>query len=258
MSAAELDPLAIALAVAGSIVAGFINTLAGNGSAITLTVLTELLGLPPLVANGTNRVGALAASATSTLTYLRAGRLDWRRGLLLLLPVGLGGVLGGVYATQVSNAQFRSVFQWMLLALLVVVLVKPKRWLSDTAAHRRWPAALLVAVGVAVGFYGGFIQMGFGPLFLAFAVLGAGFPLAEANAYKVAVVALYTPILLVAFALSGQVHWLIGTVMAVGQAGAAYYTTRFAVGSPRVGQVAYVVLVVVVAAAALRVVLTAQ
>jgi uncharacterized membrane protein YfcA len=46
-----------AIAIIGSAVAGSINTLAGNGSAITLTILTELLGLPGNMANGTNRVG---------------------------------------------------------------------------------------------------------------------------------------------------------------------------------------------------------
>ena len=252
MSVAELGWGAIALAVAGSVVAGFINTLAGNGSAITLTVLTELLGLPPLVANGTNRVGALAAATTSTLTYWRGGKLDWRAGARLLVPVGIGGIAGGLLATQVSNAAFRAVFQYMLVVLLVVVLLKPKRWLARAPSASTWPPLAVAIVGVLVGAYGGFIQMGFGPLFLAFAVFGAGLPLAEANVYKVTVVAVYTPVLLFAFALSGQLHWAIGILMAVGQAAAAFATTRFAIDSPRVGQVAYVVLIVVVVGAVLR------
>ena len=256
MSVAELSWGVLALAVGGSVVAGFINTLAGNGSAITLTVLTELLGLPPLVANGTNRVGALAASATSTATYARAGKLDWRRGARLMAPVVVGALAGGIAATQVSNEAFRGVFRWLLVALVVVVLVRPGRWLADAPAGRSWPRALVLVAGLAVGFYGGFIQMGFGPLFLAFAVLGAGYPLAEANAYKVAVVAAYTPVLLAAFAWAGQVDWRLGLLMAGGQAGAAFLTTRFAVASPLVGRVAYVTLVVVVVAAALRVLLT--
>ena len=38
------------LASSGAFLGGALNTLAGNGSAITLTLLTELLGLPPNVA----------------------------------------------------------------------------------------------------------------------------------------------------------------------------------------------------------------
>ena len=252
MPVAELSAGALALAVAGSVVAGFVNTLAGNGSAITLTVLTELLGLPPLVANGTNRVGALAAAGTSAVTYARAGKVDWRRGRLLLLAVGLGALAGGIASTQVSNAAFRAVFRWMLVVILALVFVKPKSWLASRPAGATWPRWGLAVAGAAVGFYGGFIQMGFGPLFLALAVLGAGLPLAEANVYKVAVVALYTPVLLVAYALAGQVDWAFGALMAAGQAGAAFATTRFAVRSPRAGRVAYGVLVVVVVGAVWR------
>jgi uncharacterized membrane protein YfcA len=50
------------IAFAGAFLAGIINALAGNGSVITLTVLTELMGLPGIVANGTNRVGVLMNS----------------------------------------------------------------------------------------------------------------------------------------------------------------------------------------------------
>lgn len=256
MSVADLEPATVALALLGALVAGFVNTLAGNGSAITLTVLTELLGLPPLVANGTNRVGALAASATSTLTYWRSGRIAWRRGARLLVPVAVGAVVGGLYSTQVSNAEFRTVFRWMLVLILALVFVNPKRWLAAGPPASTWPAWAVVAAAGAVGFYGGFIQMGFGPLFLALAVLGAGIPLAEANVYKVVVVTVYTPVLLVAYALAGQVDWSLGFLMASGQALAAYGTTRFAVRSPRAGQVAYVVLVVVVVAAVGRTFLT--
>ena len=256
MSVEELGGAAIAIAVAGSMVAGFINTLAGNGSAITLTVLTEVLGLPPLVANGTNRVGALAASATSSLTYLRDGGIDWRRGRTLLTAVVLGALTGGIYSTQVSNAEFRAVFRWMLLVILALVFVRPKSWLARAPQARAWPGAALALAGLAVGFYGGFIQMGFGPLFLALAVLGGGMTLAQANVYKVVVVAVYTPVLLLAYAYAGQVHWGFGVLMAIGQAAAAWLTTRFAIRSPRAGAVAYVTLVVVVVLAAGRMFLT--
>ena len=50
------------IAILGGAFAGVINTLAGNGSAITLTILTELIGLPGNLANGTNRVGIFTQS----------------------------------------------------------------------------------------------------------------------------------------------------------------------------------------------------
>ena len=53
----ELEVYHYVIAIVGGLFAGILNTLAGNGSAITLTILTELLQLPGNLANGTNRVG---------------------------------------------------------------------------------------------------------------------------------------------------------------------------------------------------------
>lgn len=61
----QMDWLQITIAITGGLFAGIINTLAGNGSAITLTILTEVLGLPGNVANGTNRIGILAQGMAS-------------------------------------------------------------------------------------------------------------------------------------------------------------------------------------------------
>jgi hypothetical protein len=48
--------------------AGIINTLAGGGSLFTLPVLI-FLGLPPSVANGTNRIAIVVQSLGGTLGY---------------------------------------------------------------------------------------------------------------------------------------------------------------------------------------------
>ena len=68
------------IAILGGLAAGFINTVAGNGSAITLPLLIWL-GLPPSVANGTNRVGVLFQSAVGTTQFHRKGVMDWRSGV---------------------------------------------------------------------------------------------------------------------------------------------------------------------------------
>ncbi len=251
-SVADLDWSIIVLSVLGAAAAGFVNTLAGNGSAITLSVLTEAVGLPATLANGTNRVGTFAQSAMSTFEFWRSGRMPWRKGAILLLPVVMGALLGGYVSSQVSNAAFTQVFRWMLLFILGVVLVKPKRWLSGGTRERNWPAAVIIVVGLLVGFYGGFIQMGYGALFLALAVLGGGFSIMEANALKAAAVAIYTVPLLFNFVIEDQIDWSVGLLMSVGQGGAAYFTTRFAVRSPWASQAAYVLLVVVVVAVVAR------
>ncbi len=255
MSVATLTPELLLLCLAGAALAGFINTLAGNGSSITLSVLTEAIGMPPLIANGTNRLGVLAQSVTSTWTYYRAGKLRWRQHLLLFGVVVAGALVGAYTASIVSNTAFRSIFGITLLLTLGLVFVKPSKWIGSGEVRETWPALLLLPVAFVCGFYGGFIQMGFGPLFLAMAVFGAGMSLSEANTLKVLIVTLYTVPVIAVFVWQGQVHWGYGILLSVGQAVSAYFTTRFAANSPLAGKVAYVVLIAVVLFAAGRMLL---
>jgi uncharacterized membrane protein YfcA len=53
------------------LVAGFINTLAGSGSLLSLPMLI-LLGLPANVANGTNRVGVTMQNIVAVATFCRS------------------------------------------------------------------------------------------------------------------------------------------------------------------------------------------
>ncbi|MCJ7780485.1 MAG: sulfite exporter TauE/SafE family protein, partial [Acidimicrobiia bacterium] len=49
--------------VAAGAAAGFINALAGGGSAITIPILTEMVGIN--TANGTNRIAIFLANLTA-------------------------------------------------------------------------------------------------------------------------------------------------------------------------------------------------
>ena len=75
------------------LVAGTINMIAGGGSMITLPVLI-LLGLPPNVANGTNRVVILVQNTGATWSFHRLGLVSvpWLR--LALAPALVGVALG--------------------------------------------------------------------------------------------------------------------------------------------------------------------
>lgn len=253
MSIEELSIEYILIAVLGAALAGFINTLAGNGSAITLTILTELLGLPPVVANGTNRVGILAQSATSFWVYFKDGfikNLPWKN---ILIPSILGAFTGGGISMFISNAAFKTVFRWMLPIMLLVVILKPKKWLKSSSSNRIWPTAILALVSFIAGIYGGFIQMGFGPIFLAINVFGAGYDLRQANIYKIVLVAIYTPVLVFFFAKSNLIVWSIGLMMAFGQAASAYLTSYYFTRYEPMVKVAYYVLIFVIIAAILKV-----
>ena len=234
------------IAIVGGAFAGMLNTLAGNGSAVTLTILTEVLLLPGNLANGTNRVGVLIQSIASTSAFYRNGKLNLKAGWFYIIPVVIGAVGGILLANWVSNEQFRQVYRFLMLAMLLLVLTRPSRWLSkgqEAEGQKHW---YLVPVFVLLGVYGGFIQMGMGVFFLAAMVLGAQYNIIMANGIKLFVIGLYTLGALFVFWWNGLVDWRIGALLAVGQASGGWLTAHYATKYEGTEIWAYRVLVVVI------------
>ena len=233
------------IAIFGAMLAGGINTLAGNGSAITLTILTEVLGLPPNVANGTNRIGVFTQCAATSWVFHKNGKLNVARNKKYIIPIFIGAIAGGILAVNVSNEAFKAVFKFMMVFMLLAILVRPKRWLRETDLEFKPKWFIYFPLLFALGFYGGFIQMGMGVFFLIIMVLGMRFNIIESNALKGFVIGLYTIFLIALFHYQGLIDWKLGGVMAVGQTVGGYLTARFATKNARADKIAYYVLITV-------------
>jgi len=240
------------IAIVGGGIAGVINTLAGNGSAITLTILTEVLGLPPNVANGTNRVGICSQSLVGSWVFYKNGKLDLERSWVYGIPTIIGAVFGVLMAVWVSNEQFKQVFSFMLVAMFLVILVKPKRWLRETDLSIKRNYFLIIPAFLAIGFYGGFIQMGMGIFFLAVMVLGARHSMTDANAVKSFVIMAYTIVVIAIFQWKGLIDWKMGALMAVGQTTGGWWAANFASRYEQANLWAYRLLVVIVVVAIIK------
>lgn len=240
------------LAALGGAIAGSINVLAGNGSALTLTILTELIGLPGNIANATNRIGVLAQSVASIGAYFRNGKLDLSRSWLLIGLMVAGSVFGVFTAVWVSNEQFIRIFRFLMVFMFFVILVKPERWLRDTDYSRKLPLWISIPFFLALGFYGGFIQMGSGIFFLVVMVLIARYSILESNVIKIAVTAIYTAVAVVIFQVQGMINWPIGLTVAVGQAIGGYAMAHFASNHPKASIVAHRLLIFAVVVSLLQ------
>src|SRR5262245_57760944 len=141
--------------------AGFINTLAGSGSLLTLPVLI-LLGLPANVANGTNRVGVLLQNVVAVATFRRHGALDAKGAWRLIVPAVAGSLVGAALAVDLDEALLRRIIAVLMLVMLGVMLLRPERWLAEHKRERAAPAWVEIPLFFAIGFHGGFIQVGVG------------------------------------------------------------------------------------------------
>ena len=236
------------LAVVVGFVAGFINTLAGNGSAITVPMLI-FLGLPADEANGTNRIGVVLSSMVSAATFRSKGLLEVRALGWALVPAAAGGVIGAYIASRIEAPHMEIVVIVAMLIMLVLIVARPGRWIKDAPnAHEHYRKPSTIAILFVNGVYGGFIQMGVGILLLGALVLKAGFSLVRANPIKVVTICAITMPALVVFLLAGQVRWEYGLLMASGQMTGAYLAARFAAEHPRANIWIHRLLIVMVVA----------
>ncbi|MAS51731.1 MAG: hypothetical protein CMD20_00870 [Flavobacteriales bacterium] len=202
----------ISLCILAGISAGIINTLAGSGSIITLSLLS-FLGLPVQIANGTNRIGLFFQSTTSSYTFYKQGELSLK-GKFWLLVFSVAGSVAGVFtASNLGGNEFEKIVGFIFCVLFFVVLFKPQKYIQSFTLVTKF---LPLIFGV-IGFYAGFIQAGAGVFMLAVlhAVWGKSFT--ELNPLKVFIILLINLIALIGYALADQVNWGFGISLGAGQ-----------------------------------------
>ena len=211
-----MDPTWVHLSLFTAGLAGsLLNVVAGGGSFLTLPILI-LTGLPPGVANGTNRVGILFQNAAAVWEFRRSGVDQSGWALTAGIPATLGAIAGSLIATRVSDDLFRATLSWLMIVMSLWIVWDPIGRRAAPAA--RGPASIgwgARAGFFAAGLYGGFVQAGVGFLLLAVSTL-AGFDLVRGNSLKVLCVLVGTPISLAIFAAGGQVSWIHGLSLGAG------------------------------------------
>lgn len=219
----------IILAVIGvGFIAGFINTLAGSGSLLTLPLLM-FLGLPANVANGTNRIAILLQNIVGVTSFKQQRVLSFKEGLMIGIPAAVGSIIGAQIAINLNDEIMSRTIGGLLVFMLFIIILKPGRWIKEKAGGTPVVRWFQIIIFFVIGIYGGFIQAGVGFFLLAGLVLGMGHELVKANALKVFIVFLYTPFALAIFILNDQVDYKLGLILAIGNMLGAFVGARVAV-----------------------------
>ncbi len=231
--------------ICGGILAGIINTLAGNGSVVTLTLCTELIGLSPSIANGTNRLGILTQSISGTWSLYKHKKLllegtSWSIGI-----VTLGALLGIWIAIQIQDDDFKVMYPWFLVFIFFVLILKPERWLKPQDKSNYRPPWYIWPIYFGIGIYGGLIQLGVGVFYLATSVMIARLPWLNANAGKIVVTGLFTVIAVIVFHANGLFHLHTAIFLAIGQTLGAWLGVKYLSHHVKAQQVSYYLLLLI-------------
>jgi hypothetical protein len=207
-----MDNLHLFFIFLAGIVVGFINVLAAGGSFLTLAVLIAF-GLPPTVANGTNRVGLLIQNSFASSKFYRLKILDYKFVFIIAPFAILGSFLGSYIATHISNELLKKIIAILMVVISLVTIYKPQKFIKKELSGRK--TAIMAIVFFFIGIYGGFIQAGVG-FFIIAASIWSGFSMVESNAVKVFVITLYTLLILPVFIYAHQVNFLVGVILGLG------------------------------------------
>ena len=158
---------------------------ASSSSVITLPLLI-VLGLPPAIANVTNRLPVLVGMASAVWSFQKSKAIPWRLCLRLLPVFVISALVGAQMAAKLPMERIRVLVHIAGVLALVLLLIKPQRWLRDGYPESTCqnPSLPLLALTAGIGLWTGLIVLYSGTCLLMSLVLVGGLGLQQASAVK--------------------------------------------------------------------------
>jgi uncharacterized membrane protein YfcA len=220
----------VLLIISVGFIAGFLNTIAGGGSLITLPILI-FLGLPPAVANGTNRIAIFSQNIFGVLGFKSKGVSDFPYSISLGISAFLGAIIGARIAIDIPGELFNKILAVLIVLIVLFPILKRKGKDPGTINERTGLKYRILGIFTFffIGIYGGFIQAGVGFIIIAALSIINRFSLVKTNSIKVFVVLIYTISALFIFIIEGKIHWGYGLTLAVGNSSGSWIASRLSV-----------------------------
>src|SRR5699024_10746093 len=200
-------PMLLWLLAAGAL-AGWIDAVVGGGGLIQLPALLLVPGMSPVQAVATNKIGSIAGTTASAITYLRKITPDRSA----TSPVAAGAKL----ATLVPAELFTPIILLALIGVGLFTLLNPSlgaeaslRFGESSKRHH----ALSWLIGLIIGVYDGVLGPGTGSFLVIAFVMIIGFSFLQASAMAKVINWATNFGALVYFVPDGQVVWLLGLVV---------------------------------------------
>lgn len=212
-------------------ISGFLNTVAGGGSLISMPVLI-FLGLPGTMANATNRVAILSQNIFAVGGFHSKGiKLPFPYALYLCVASLVGGLIGAKLAVNIPDDIFNRILA-VVMVIVVLATVRENTRKNDKSTAEdlsRSKQILGTIIFFLLGIYGGFLQAGIGFMVIAAMTGLHHFSLIKTNYIKVFAALLYTGVAILIFALEDKIVWSMGLILAVGQGIGGWFASRWSV-----------------------------
>ena len=208
------------------VIAGFINTVAGGGSLLTLPILI-FMGLPSNIANGTNRIAIFMQNIFSISGYKSRGVSDFKYSSLLSVSALIGSIIGAKIAINIDEDMFNKILSVVIIIVVLTIIYNKKTFNINSENISIEKKIISVIMFFFIGIYGGFIHAGVGFLILSILSNYNGIQLSKANSIKVFVVFVYTFFALIVFIMENKINWILGINLGIGNSIGGWIASRW-------------------------------
>ena len=213
------------------VIAGFINTVAGGGSLLTLPILI-FMGLPSNIANGTNRIAIFMQNIFSISGYKSRGVSDFKYSSWLSVSALIGSIIGAKIAININEDMFNKILSVVIIIVVLTIIYNKKPFNINSENIRIEKKIISVIMFFFIGIYGGFIHAGVGFLILSILSNYNGIQLSKANSIKVFVVFVYTFFALIVFIMENKINWILGINLGIGNSIGGWIASRWSYNKP--------------------------
>ena len=213
------------------VIAGFINTVAGGGSLLTLPILI-FMGLPSNIANGTNRIAIFMQNIFSISGYKSRGVSDFKYSSWLSVSALIGAIIGAKIAINIDEDMFNKILSVVIIIVVLTIIYNKNTFNINSENISIEKKIISVIMFFFIGIYGGFIHAGVGFLILSILSNYNGIQLSKANSIKVFVVFVYTFFALIVFIMENKINWILGINLGIGNSIGGWIASRWSYNKP--------------------------
>jgi uncharacterized membrane protein YfcA len=171
----RLDSRTGVLAVAGAVAGGLCGLLGVAGGVVMVPVLTSRkIGMARAAASGTTIAAVLPISVVAAVTYAGLHNVDDRAASAIVPGAAAGVIIGSLLASRVRAPVLRNLFNLVLLATAVRLLVALPSGSVPRIAVDETAAVALAALGLVAGLASGMLGSGGGSFLVPALVVGFG------------------------------------------------------------------------------------
>lgn len=207
----DMIALTIGLAVFVGIALGLLG---GGGSILTVPLLAYVAGMDAKQAIATSLLVVGVTSAIGAISHARAGRVQWRTGLIFGAAGMAGAYAGGLLARFIPGSVLLIGFALMMIATAIAMLRGRKNIEVSDGSHHM-PVPKIVAEGLVVGLVTGLVGAGGGFLVVPALALLGGLPMPIAVGTSLIVIAMKSFAGLAGYLSSVQINWALAGAVTV-------------------------------------------